>query len=38
MQLSLHLEMLRWVFGWLSMVQVVVGAVIHHISQQAATK
>jgi hypothetical protein len=38
MQLTLHLEMLHWVFGRLSMVQVVVGAVIHHISQQATTK
>ena len=30
-----HLEMLRWISGRLSMVQVVVGAVIHHVPEQA---
>jgi hypothetical protein len=33
-----YLEMLCWIFGWLSMVQVVVGAIIHHIPQQATAK
>lgn len=32
------LEMFCWVFGWLPMVQVVVSAIIHHISQQTASE